>query len=64
MLRAGVIFLVIVHVWALENGLIRTPPMGWLSWQRYRCNTDCVNDPDNCIRFTTVCFGIVGNLCS
>jgi len=23
--------------------------MGWLSWQRFRCNTDCVNDPDNCI---------------
>lgn len=23
--------------------------MGWLSWQRFRCNTDCINDPDNCI---------------
>ncbi|XP_030383247.1 alpha-N-acetylgalactosaminidase [Scaptodrosophila lebanonensis] len=33
----------------LENGLARTPPMGWLSWERFRCNTDCVNDPDNCI---------------
>ena len=21
---------------------------GWLSWQRYRCNMDCKNDPDNC----------------
>jgi hypothetical protein len=21
---------------------------GWLSWQRYRCNMDCTNDPDNC----------------
>ena len=20
---------------------------GWLSWQRYRCNMDCKNDPDN-----------------
>lgn len=34
----------------LENGLARTPPMGWLAWERFRCNTDCVNDPDNCIR--------------
>ncbi|KAH0616832.1 hypothetical protein JD844_028250 [Phrynosoma platyrhinos] len=35
---------------ALENGLMRTPPMGWLSWERFRCNTDCKSDPHNCIR--------------
>ncbi|KAB7507379.1 putative alpha-galactosidase B [Armadillidium nasatum] len=23
--------------------------MGWLAWERFRCNTDCQNDPDNCI---------------
>lgn len=34
---------------ALENGLLRTPPMGWMSWERFRCNTDCANDPKNCI---------------
>ncbi|XP_041085037.1 alpha-N-acetylgalactosaminidase-like [Polyodon spathula] len=34
---------------SLDNGLMRTPPMGWLAWERYRCNTDCTNDPDNCI---------------
>merc|ERR1719278_95248 len=34
---------------ALNNGLARTPPMGWMSWERFRCNTDCDNDPDNCI---------------
>ncbi|KAK7097248.1 alpha-N-acetylgalactosaminidase-like isoform X2 [Littorina saxatilis] len=34
---------------ALDNGLARTPPMGWLDWERFRCNVDCVNDPDNCI---------------
>jgi len=38
-------------VQALENGLAQTPPMGWLSWERFRCNTDCKNDPDNCIRY-------------
>ncbi|KAJ9591023.1 hypothetical protein L9F63_027769, partial [Diploptera punctata] len=34
---------------ALDNGLALTPPMGWLSWERYRCITDCVNFPDECI---------------
>jgi hypothetical protein len=34
----------------LDNGLALTPPMGWMSWERFRCNTDCKNDPDNCIR--------------
>ncbi|KAL4230402.1 hypothetical protein ACF0H5_010784 [Mactra antiquata] len=34
---------------ALDNGLALTPPMGWLTWQRFRCNTDCKKDPDNCI---------------
>jgi len=38
---------------ALENGLIRTPPMGWLHWERFRCNVDCEHDPDNCIRYDT-----------
>lgn len=34
---------------ALDNGLALTPPMGWLTWQRFRCNTDCKNQPDECI---------------
>uniref|UniRef100_T1JHV1 Alpha-galactosidase n=1 Tax=Strigamia maritima TaxID=126957 RepID=T1JHV1_STRMM len=34
---------------ALDNGLALTPPMGWLSWERFRCNVDCANDPANCI---------------
>ncbi|XP_039294547.1 alpha-N-acetylgalactosaminidase isoform X1 [Nilaparvata lugens] len=33
----------------LSNGLALTPPMGWLSWQRYRCNIDCTTYPDECI---------------
>ncbi|KAG4079214.1 hypothetical protein HA402_004589 [Bradysia odoriphaga] len=37
------------HINGLDNGLARTPPMGWLSWERFRCNTDCEGDPDNCI---------------
>ncbi|CAN7938384.1 unnamed protein product [Ixodes hexagonus] len=35
----------------LDNGLARTPPMGWLSWERFLCNVDCTRDPDNCIRY-------------
>jgi len=33
----------------LDNGLAKTPPMGWLTWERFMCNTDCKRDPDNCI---------------
>jgi hypothetical protein len=36
---------------ALDNGLAKTPPMGWMTWERFRCNIDCVNDPENCIRY-------------
>ncbi|XP_063866968.1 alpha-N-acetylgalactosaminidase-like isoform X4 [Scylla paramamosain] len=45
----GLVLSALVGVEGLENGLARTPPMGWLAWQRFRCNTDCVNDPHNCI---------------
>ncbi|XP_072889574.1 alpha-N-acetylgalactosaminidase [Hemitrygon akajei] len=34
---------------SLDNGLMRTPPMGWLAWERFRCNIDCATDPKNCI---------------
>lgn len=34
---------------ALNNGLALTPPMGWLSWERFRCITDCTTYPDSCI---------------
>lgn len=35
----------------LDNGLMRTPPMGWLAWERFRCDIDCEHDPVNCIRW-------------
>lgn len=52
-------------VTGLDNGLARTPPMGWMNWQRYRCETDCDKYPDECVRyeyilhnfyFFTICF--------
>ena len=33
----------------LDNGLAVRPPMGWMSWERYMCGTDCQNAPDSCI---------------
>lgn len=46
-----VIFLIgIVHYGnCLDNGLAKTPPMGWMSWQRFRCLIDCKKYPDDCI---------------
>lgn len=49
LLRICIIAVAVVAVRCLDNGLALTPPMGWLSWERYRCNIDCENDPDNCI---------------
>jgi Alpha galactosidase A len=51
----------VVPSMALDNGLARTPPMGWLSWERFRCNTDCVNYPEDCIRYCDVrhCYDIL-----
>src|SRR5271166_3108854 len=36
-------------VFSLENGVARTPPMGWLSWAQFFCNIDCVHSPLSCI---------------
>jgi len=36
-------------IYALDNGLARTPPMGWLQWERYRCITDCETYPNDCV---------------
>ncbi|XP_018417793.1 PREDICTED: alpha-N-acetylgalactosaminidase [Nanorana parkeri] len=44
---------ILLSLWALcsslDNGLGKTPPMGWMTWERYRCNIDCKTDPENCI---------------
>eukprot|EP01059_Diplonema_ambulator_P032221 TRINITY_DN621_c0_g1_i1.p1 TRINITY_DN621_c0_g1~~TRINITY_DN621_c0_g1_i1.p1 ORF type:complete len:395 (+),score=100.25 TRINITY_DN621_c0_g1_i1:53-1237(+) len=31
------------------KNLAPTPPMGWMSWEIFRCETDCVNHNDSCI---------------
>ncbi|KAK3733255.1 hypothetical protein QZH41_011098, partial [Actinostola sp. cb2023] len=40
---------IIIGLNALDNGLARKPPMGWMAWERFRCNVDCGNDPEHCI---------------
>ncbi|XP_058047863.1 alpha-N-acetylgalactosaminidase [Ahaetulla prasina] len=54
MVMKHIVFLLLLHAFslALENGLMRTPPMGWLAWERFRCNIDCKADPHNCISET------------
>ncbi|ELU01625.1 hypothetical protein CAPTEDRAFT_182233 [Capitella teleta] len=34
---------------ALDNGLALRPPMGWSSTERFGCNTNCRDYPDDCI---------------
>lgn len=34
---------------SLDNGLAPTPPMGWLAWERFTCEIDCREHPDDCI---------------
>jgi hypothetical protein len=36
-------------VHALDNGVGRTPMMGWMAWIRFRCNIACDADPENCV---------------
>ncbi|XP_077131293.1 alpha-N-acetylgalactosaminidase isoform X1 [Ranitomeya variabilis] len=49
LLFVGIVFALSSLVSSLDNGLVMTPPMGWMTWERYRCNIDCETDPDNCI---------------
>ncbi|XP_021367071.1 alpha-N-acetylgalactosaminidase-like [Mizuhopecten yessoensis] len=44
-----VILVIIGTIWGLDNGLARTPPMGWMSWERFRCITDCDTYPKQSI---------------
>ena len=41
--------LTLAAVNARPNNLTRTVPMGWMSWQAFRCETDCATFPSRCI---------------
>jgi len=50
MLRCLVTSLLLCQfVLGLDNGIGLTPPMGFLTWEKFRCQPDCVNFPDTCI---------------
>uniref|UniRef100_A0A131YC88 Alpha-galactosidase n=1 Tax=Rhipicephalus appendiculatus TaxID=34631 RepID=A0A131YC88_RHIAP len=50
MIRIALLLLIgVLPALCLENGLARTPPMGWLAWERFQCNIDCSREPENCI---------------
>jgi alpha-N-acetylgalactosaminidase len=34
---------------SLENGLARTPPMGWMAWEQFHCEINCTKNPNTCI---------------
>lgn len=48
-LYLAILLLTIVGTHAWNNGLARTPPMGWLSWLKFACTTDCSTYPKQCI---------------
>jgi len=45
----GQIVILIPLTTGLNNGLALTPPMGWMSWVRYACETNCTLFPKGCI---------------
>uniref|UniRef100_A0AC35THE1 Alpha-galactosidase n=1 Tax=Rhabditophanes sp. KR3021 TaxID=114890 RepID=A0AC35THE1_9BILA len=49
-LKSVICLLFIVHLsYQLENGLVRLPPMGWMSWTKFYCELDCERHPFGCI---------------
>ena len=34
---------------AQKPPLAMTPPMGWMSWEIFRCRIDCAAEPNDCI---------------
>lgn len=32
-----------------DDSLALVPPMGWMSWEIFRCQVDCNTHPDSCI---------------
>eukprot|EP00727_Mastigamoeba_balamuthi_P004026 m51a1_g13620 putative alpha-galactosidase alpha-n-acetylgalactosaminidase (79) ;mRNA; r:108-473 len=44
--------LLVAGAWAADDGLARTPPMGWIAWGRYGCETNCLRYPTECVSET------------
>jgi alpha-galactosidase len=37
-MKLYILLLPVIYVLALDNGLGRIPPMGWNSWNKFKCN--------------------------
>lgn len=46
----GIFLYIIVKTQGLDNGVALTPPMGFMTWQRFRCLINCELYPKECIR--------------
>ncbi|CAH8643971.1 unnamed protein product [Schistosoma rodhaini] len=46
---SGVAILTLNCVMCLDNGLARTPPMGWNTWRHLGCQVNCNNTQINCL---------------
>eukprot|EP00912_Choanoflagellata_sp_UC4_P001434 UC4_evm6s893 len=44
----GIIITNIDNVIARDDGLLK-PPLGWMSWEVFGCERDCINYPDSCV---------------
>lgn len=49
LLASALVFAAASPATSAPNALARVPPRGWMSWQSYRCETDCATFPDICI---------------
>ena len=47
MIRSAVVLCAAVS--ASAKVLAPTPPMGWMNWEIFRCETDCATHPDSCV---------------
>ncbi|CAI2731942.1 unnamed protein product [Schistosoma spindalis] len=46
---SGVVILTLNCVMCLDNGLAKTPPMGFNTWQQFGCQVNCRDYPNNCL---------------
>lgn len=52
LLFSVVLLVTVTTTGSLDNGLARTPPMGWMNWTRFWCNYNCTEQPGDCINET------------
>ena len=47
--ESTILLMVLYFCCVLGGKLSPLPPMGWMSWERFRCETDCSQSPNACI---------------